>query len=630
MSDITAKEKSVQSILSEKYTVDFYQREYKWEEKHVVELVRDLVDAFILSWKPEYEDAKPDPKVVGDFRAYFLGSIIVSDRAGDCCIVDGQQRLTTLNLIIIALIDKVDEVQKGQLKDIIYSVKHREMKFNLDIEERQECLAALCEGGSFDEERRPESVRKILQQYQVIERELNEIRMGEENAPFPFPYFSDWLIDRVHLVEIKATSAEDAYAIFEAMNDRGLSLTPTEMLKGYLLAKIPDSAARDEAESIWKERVGALVDYGKDEDSGAIKAWLRGRYARDIRDRQKNAIPKDFDRIGSEFHRWVRNNEEYLNLKNEDDFKRIIVKEFKFYSRWYLHLRRAADDLSNASKDGLENVYHNAESKFTLQYPVLLSALSPDDSDAIAIPKLQVVAAYLDILIHRRIWNGQTISYSGMNYAMFLLMRELRDCKDARAIVKCLVDRLANPSMSAGSFSKKPHFCLNPKRNKPQVRRILARITAMLEQWAADISDYAQHYKEYAKYEIEHIWADKYNEHSHNAEFESKESFQEFRNRIGGLLLLHKSDNASYNDKPYSGSDGKLNFYYGQNLLAKSLHEKCYDNNPKFLRLINERNLPFMPHPEFKKSDLEKRQALYLQIAEQIWNPDHLLELVKE
>ena len=50
-----------------------------------------------------------------------------------------------------------------------------------------------------------------------------------------------------HLVEITAYSDEDAYTIFETMNDRGLSLTPTDMLKGYLLANItePISAPRN-------------------------------------------------------------------------------------------------------------------------------------------------------------------------------------------------------------------------------------------------------------------------------------------------------------------------------------------------------------------------------------------------
>ena len=49
------------------------------------------------------------------------------------------------------------------------------------------------------------------------------------------PYFVDWLIENVHLVEITAYSDDDAYTIFETMNDRGLSLSPTDMLKGTCL-----------------------------------------------------------------------------------------------------------------------------------------------------------------------------------------------------------------------------------------------------------------------------------------------------------------------------------------------------------------------------------------------------------
>ena len=58
------------------------------------------------------------------------------------------------------------------------------------------------------------------------------------------PYFVDWLIENVHLVEITAYSDGDAYTIFETMNDRGLSLTPADMLKGYLLANITDADNR--------------------------------------------------------------------------------------------------------------------------------------------------------------------------------------------------------------------------------------------------------------------------------------------------------------------------------------------------------------------------------------------------
>ena len=74
--------------------------------------------------------------------------------------------------------------------------------------------------------------------------------------------------------EITAYSDKDAYTIFETMNHRGLSLTPADRLKGYLLANITDAPRRNSASGVWKERVGALIDIGKDEDADAIKSWL--------------------------------------------------------------------------------------------------------------------------------------------------------------------------------------------------------------------------------------------------------------------------------------------------------------------------------------------------------------------
>ena len=65
-----------------------------------------------------------------------------------------------------------------------------------------------------------------------------------------------------------------------------------------------------------------------------------------------------------------------------------------------------------------------------------------------------------------------------------------------------------------------------------------------------------------------------------------------------------------------------------KNLLARSLHPQCYDHNPGFLRFKSQSGLPFRPHAQFKKVDLDERGALYREIAERIWDPDQLLREV--
>src|SRR5208283_5407462 len=114
-----------------------------------------------------------------------------------------------------------------------------------------------------------ESIANILARYTDLED-----LFPEELTGVALPYFVDWLVENVHLVEITAYSDGDAYTIFETMNDRGLSLTPADMLKGYLLANIADVEKRTRANNVWKNRVHALAELGKDEDADGIKSWL--------------------------------------------------------------------------------------------------------------------------------------------------------------------------------------------------------------------------------------------------------------------------------------------------------------------------------------------------------------------
>ena len=129
---------------------------------------------------------------------------------------------------------------------------------------------------------------------------------------------------------------------------------------------------------MWKERVQALAEIGKDEDADGIKSWLRSQYAENIRERKRGAAPQDFDLIGTEFHRWVRDHEERLGLNASAEFARFIERDFAFYGRWYERLRRAAETLT----PGLECVHFNAQHNFTLQYPVLLAPLRVEDDEA--------------------------------------------------------------------------------------------------------------------------------------------------------------------------------------------------------------------------------------------------------
>lgn len=609
MNQIRGDAKSVRALLGgAKYAIDYYQREYRWETKQIVELIEDLAEKFLESHQTDNERS-----AVEQYGHYFLGSIIISDKDGHKFIIDGQQRLTSLTLLLIHISRLLeDEQQKGQLADLIFSQKFGKRSFNLDVPERTPCMEALFTGAVFDENNQPESVQNIMHRYQDIEEHFPDELSGDA-----LPFFADWLIENVHLVEITAYSDADAYTIFETMNDRGLSLTPTDMLKGYLLANITDADRRNDASRVWRERVAALQALGKEEDADAIKAWLRSQHAQSIRERKQGAQPRDFDLIGTEFHRWVRDHEEDLGLTGSAAFARFILDDFAFYSHWYERLRAAANTLT----PGLEAVFYNAQSNFTLQYPVLLAPLNRGESEAAILKKFRIVATYLDILIMRRIWNWRSIDYSTVQYAMFLTMRDIRG-KSAAELSAMLTERLA---AEQDTFAANDRFRLHGTNGK-QVHRLLARMTDYVEIQSGRASRYVEYIQRRGKngYEVEHIWANR--PERHTAEFSHPADFAEYRNRIGGLLLLPKTFNGSYSDSDYPH---KREQYVKHNLLAQSLHEKAYEHDPGFRRFREASGLSFEPYAVFNKAEMDARQELYRDLAEQIWNPAQLAELAQ-
>ncbi len=603
MKEIQGEAKNLRELLGgTKFTIDYYQREYRWMTKQVSELIRDIGGKFL-----ESHECGNDRSDVSQYVHYFLGSIIISNKDSQKYIIDGQQRLTTLTLLLIHIYHRLDDPDdKAQLSNLICAKKFGKRSFNLNVREREACMNALFQGQSFDGNGQPESIVNVISRFHDIAEEFpSEI---DEKA---LPYFADWLIENVHLVEITAYSDADAYTIFETMNDRGLSLAPTDMLKGYLLANIKDNKHRNNANLTWRKQIEMLRELGTEEDADAIKAWLRSQHANNIRERKKSAKPQDFDLIGTEFHRWVSDHKVQLGLTESQTYANFILEDFAFYARQYHRIRNAAEQLT----DGLEAIFYNAQNNFTLQYPVLLSPLQRDDSEPEIKQKLHIVSTYLDILIARRIWNYSAISYSTMQYAMFLVMRDIRGM-DAPG----LADLLENKLNEVEPFENLEYPFGLHGTNGRQIRRLLARITDYVEVQSGQASRYCE-YTASGKngYEIEHIWAD--HPERHEDEFENPESFKEYRNRIGGLLLLPKNFNASYGDMHYAE---KREHYLKQNLLAQSLHESAYECNPGFKRFYKQSGFKFQPHSTFKKASLDARHELYLSLAEKIWAPDNL------
>jgi len=95
---INADDKKVKEVLGQKFDIDFFQREYNWERKHVEQLLSDLESKFRFFYSKSHER-----RDVAEYGRYYLGPIILSEKKGIKSIIDGQQRLTSMNLLLIFL-----------------------------------------------------------------------------------------------------------------------------------------------------------------------------------------------------------------------------------------------------------------------------------------------------------------------------------------------------------------------------------------------------------------------------------------------------------------------------------------------------------------------------------------------
>ena len=246
MKKIDGSPKSLKQLLQNtKYSIHYYQREYMWQRKHIEELIDDLTSEFLEYYKPG--DTRQD---VQDYGAYFMGSIVLAGREN--AIIDGQQRFSSLTLLLMFLNNRLKSLGQtySMIEAMIFSESFGSKSFNINVEDREDCMNAIFNEENFDLTNANESVTNLYNRYLDIQELFPK---DIENSILL--HFCDWLAEKVFFIEIVATTEQDAHKVFVTMNDRGLSLTSTEMLKGYILSEIKSDSSREKLNGVWKEKI---------------------------------------------------------------------------------------------------------------------------------------------------------------------------------------------------------------------------------------------------------------------------------------------------------------------------------------------------------------------------------------
>jgi uncharacterized protein with ParB-like and HNH nuclease domain len=595
---------------SRSFTVEYYQREYAWQRVQVEELVNDLARSFLSTYSPEHTRSQ-----VSGYPPYFLGPIITYTSSAISYLVDGQQRVTTLALLLLFLRSKSTvEEQRTSLSGLVYSTSYGTASFRMRVEDRDAVMTAILDETPIQLEHLDTSSSNIWNRYQELGELFPEELLGEV-----LPYFIDWIQNRVILVEISTPDKNMALEIFESMNDRGLRLTNMDMLKSYVLSRILDPSKIETANDTWRDITGKLSELQKNGETEFMKTLLRAKYAETARETGKGSTPKHFEDIGTAFHKWVREQSEAndsaagkagaMPLARAEDFEAFVMKEMPVHARRYAKMLSASQHLTL----GWEHTYYNAKNNFTLQYLLGLAVSEVGDDDETFRQKFELVAKYIDLMVARRMVNYKRRGYSMMSRPMFALAKSLRG-KSLEQLRAILSERAA---ALEEKFDAMSGFVLT-NMNKPDVFYLLARMTTWLED---DVSDkFFNGSSNTDPFEVEHIWANKFERH--HEEFSTENEFLQARNQFGALLLLPKSFNASFGALTYQE---KATQYRKQNQLAQTLVDGLGRNNPRLAGKVSNHRLDLVAFEDgFSKEDIALRQEFYRQLCEVIWNPTAL------
>lgn len=605
---IEASDTSINQLLKDqKFTIDYFQREYRWQQKHIGLLIEDLTTTFLKSYKDGDKRSE-----VSNYQSYYLGPVVfsVNPENNKKSIIDGQQRITSITLFLIYLNHLQNNLtHKVAISELIFSEKYGEKSFNMTDEAREDCLTSLFENGEYDlKDNDDETVKNMIERYeditQIFPEEINQTVL---------PYFIDWFIENVVIVEITAYSDENAYTIFETMNDRGLNLTATEMLKGYVLSKISDKKQRTEINDLWKDQIQKLHEYDDNADQSFFQAWFRGKYAISIRPGKAGSENQDFELIGSRFHNWFKDNHKLLfGLSTSDDFYNFFKVQFPFFVKWYINIWDAEASFDKEMPHlNYINHYGIAES---LQEPLLFSAINYGDNESTIKTKIDYTARFIETFTVKRSVNYRKYGQTSIKYTMFNVMKLIRN-NDLSRLSKNISKETEQID---ASWDGVWNFGLHGM-NRKFVKHLLSRISSFTDNLVGKDTNYTTyHHPNGKQFEIEHIWANKYEEHTD--EFEQKGDFQDWRNSIGALILLPQGTNQSFNSDKY---EDKIEHYIKENSYAQTLHSTYYSKNPNFLNSTIVKNLGFKSHQQFKKDDIEERQKLVQRICEKIWSIEY-------
>lgn len=250
--EIKFGKQSIAKVFEDWYTIPSYQRNYVWESDQVYDFLRDMKDNYLDHANDEY----------------FLGSYIKQVRDYSNDLLDGQQRITTLFLLFAFLRDykKTDDDLRSNLQDMIFQKENKVKKLpprtRLDYQIRGNVNAfirkyIIDEGSILANWNDIVATASDIKNNMTIRHMCNTLvcfkSYFDENPDVDITKLVQFISTNVVLIFISADSLEDSFRLFSIMNDRGLKLSSSDILKSSNLEKVNSTSKIDNYARQWEE-----------------------------------------------------------------------------------------------------------------------------------------------------------------------------------------------------------------------------------------------------------------------------------------------------------------------------------------------------------------------------------------
>ena len=250
---------NIESILdgdSTQYTIPVYQRYYNWSKKQCEQLFQDLC------------------RIIGTKEEHFFGSIVIKNEGFSKLLIDGQQRITTVSLMLLAMHRLATDGEKEAKRNLFDNITRKCFYYTdesdecqphiLHIEQDSKAYTALLQGESENYDLNSNITRNFLYFYEKIKASDYEIKDFYEASK------------KLQVVVIALEEKDNAQMIFESLNSTGLALTDGDKIRNFILMNLPEKLQSKCYTNYWRKiEKYANFDQDKQNSLNAVTLFVR-------------------------------------------------------------------------------------------------------------------------------------------------------------------------------------------------------------------------------------------------------------------------------------------------------------------------------------------------------------------